>query len=413
MKNKGHARIIIAGAGPAGISCALHLAAMGIASYVLDKAQFPRDKTCGDAISGNVLYELDKLGINLDGSFNQMPQKMPTNGIKFIAPNGKGVTLKMHKIRDGFEEAGYVSRRWDFDHFLVEQARKNPLITLAENMAITKVLSFKEEIIVTTKDGQEMAADMVVGADGAHSVIAKLCGREVDKQHYSAGLRQYWKGVKGFEEGNPIELHFYKNTLPGYLWVFALPNGWANVGIGIRSDVVSRKKLNIKTLMHELITTHPLLKNRFAHAEPVEEPKGYGLPLGSKKVPVSGERFILVGDAASLIDPFTGEGIGNAMISGRVAAAHITSCIQQNRFDAAFQKGYDMALYAKLNGELQTSYQLQKMLNYPWIFNLIVNKANTNRHLHLFLEEMLEDASARKKLFTAGFYYKLFFNPKR
>ncbi len=405
--------VAIIGAGPAGTTCALHLASKGIRSIIIDKAIFPRDKICGDAISGNSIYELEKLGVDFPATFAQFEKKLPTAGIKFIAPSGRSLFLKMKKVREGFTHAGYVSERIHYDYFLFEQAKKNSHIKILEGINIHDTIVQEDGIILKTKDGSSsIKAKMAIGADGAHSILAKLTGREMDKKHYSGGLRQYWENVTGFDEGNPIELHFYKNTLPGYFWVFPLNNNRANIGIGIKSDVISKKKINLKQMMDELIKEHPLVKDRFKNATPLEEPKGFGLPLGSKRISISGDRFILLGDAASLIDPFTGEGIGNAMVSGRIAANHIEHCLKEKRFDAAFNTQYDDAIYKKLSNELNISHRLQKMLGRPWLFNLIVKKANKNKHLHQFIEDMLDDPNQRKQITKPSFYYRLIFNPK-
>src|SRR5690606_11571017 len=111
-----------------------------------------------------------------------------------------------------------------------------------------------------------------------------------------------------------------------------LPGGYANVGVGMLSETVSQKKINLKKEMLRIIETHPEFKQRFAGAELMGDIKGYGLPLGSKKRVISGDNYMLVGDAASLIDPFTGEGISNAMISGRWAATQAELCLQQQIF---------------------------------------------------------------------------------
>jgi menaquinone-9 beta-reductase len=295
--------VAIVGAGPAGTTCALHLANKGIKCVLIDKAVFPRDKICGDAISGNAVYELEKLGIDFPKHFSAFEDKIPTSGIKFIAPSGKSLYLKMKKVRAGFTHAGYVSSRMCYDHFLFEQAGKNSMIRILQGVNIHEVKSTVDDIQLISKDpGYIIKAKLVVGADGAHSLLAKLTGREMDKKHYSGGLRQYWENVEGFDEGNPIELHFYKNTLPGYFWIFPMTKNKANVGIGIKSDVISKKRINLKLIMDDLIKNHPLVAPRFKNAKPLEDPKGFGLPLGSKKIKLSGYRFILLGDAASLID---------------------------------------------------------------------------------------------------------------
>lgn len=406
--------VAIIGAGPAGITCAIHLAAKGIKSVLIDKAIFPRDKICGDAISGNAIYELEKLGIDFPSSFSNFEEKTPTSGIKFIAPSGKSLYLKMKKVREGFTHAGYVSSRFCYDHFLFEQAGKHSLIKILQGVTINEVKSHVDYLELHSKEGNYLIrTQLAVGADGAHSILAKLVGREVDKKHYSAGLRQYWENVEGFDEGNPIELHFYKNTLPGYFWIFPMEKNKANVGIGIKSDVISKKRINLKQIMDDLIKNHPMVAPRFKNAVPLEDPKGFGLPLGSKRVKLSGNRFILLGDAASLIDPFTGEGIGNAMLSGRIASEHIERGLKEKKFDPMFNRQYDEAVYKKLGSELNTSYRLQKMLGKPRLFNWIVKKSNQNQHLHSFIEDMLDDANQRKQITKASFYYKLIFNPKR
>ncbi len=406
--------VAIVGAGPAGTTCAIHLANKGIKCVLIDKAVFPRDKICGDAISGNAVYELEKLGIHFPEAFSNFEEKIHTSGIKFIAPSGRSLYLKMKKVRKGFSHAGYVSSRMCYDHFLYEQAAKHSLIRIIHGTTVNEVKSYVDCLELYTKEeNYVIKAQLVVGADGAHSILAKLVRREVDKKHYSGGLRQYWENVEGFDEGNPIELHFYKNTLPGYFWIFPMAKNKANVGIGIKSDVISKKRINLKQVMDDLIKNHPMVAPRFKNATPLEEPKGFGLPLGSKKIKLSGNRFILLGDAASLIDPFTGEGIGNAMLSGRIASEHIEQALKEKKFDPMFNKQYDEAVYKKLGGELNTSYRLQKMLGKPWLFNWIVKKSNKNPYLHSFIEDMLDDPNQRHEITQPGFLYKLIFNPKR
>jgi geranylgeranyl reductase family protein len=414
MKEIIETEIVIVGAGPSGTTCALHLAQLGIRSILIDKASFPRDKICGDALSGNAIYELEKLGANFPALFSAFKEKIPTSGIKFIAPNGRSLFLKTKKTRPGFTHAGYVAERLHYDHFLIEQAKKEDLIQVMNNIHIHEVKNEKNCIRLQNKNEDFIIkAKIAIGADGAQSAIAKLTGREINKSHYSGGLRQYWENVEGFDQGNPIELHFYKNTLPGYFWMFSVNGNKANIGIGIKSDVISKRKINLKEVMDQIIKTHPLVAPRFKNANPLEPPRGFGLPLGSNRISISGERFLLLGDAASLIDPFTGEGIGNAMLSGRLAAIHLAQCLKENKFNAAFNQQYDKAVYKKIGNDLSISFRLQKMLNKPWLFNWIVKKANKNQHLHRFIENMLDDPNQREQITKFSFYYKLIFNPKK
>ena len=104
--------------------------------------------------------------------------------------------------------------------------------------------------------------------------------------------------------------------------------------------------------MLDLIKSYPPISERFQNAELIGDIKGWGLPLGSKKRKISGDNFLLVGDSASLIDPFTGEGIGNGMISGMLAAKQIQQAIAADRFDKSFLADYDKKIYDALWSEL-------------------------------------------------------------
>ncbi len=161
-----------------------------------------------------------------------------------------------------------------------------------------------------------------------------------------AGVRQYYEGVDNYQTSATIELHFQKELLPGYFWIFLLPNNQWNVGLGIPSDEVSVNKINLKQKLNSILEHHPVIKERFKNAKPLEDVQGFGLPLGSRKVTCSGTRLLLLGDAASLIDPFSGEGIANAIRSGRIAADHLTRVFQEQRFDADFNKSYHKEIYA-------------------------------------------------------------------
>ena len=207
----------------------------------------------------------------------------------------------------------------------------------------------------------------------------------------------------------PLEALAIGDFLPGYLWIFPLPNGQANVGVGIRSDYISKKKVNLKQELMRILREDAAFKDRFANATLDDDPKGFGLPLGSTQRPISGDGFMLIGDAASLIDPFTGEGIGNAIISGKVAAEVAVKALEKQNFTHTALQVYDKEVYRKLGRELQLSYRLQQLVNYPWLFNLVVNKANRNETLQETISCMFEDLDMRQRLKQPGFYWKLLF----
>ena len=297
----------------------------------------------------------------------------------------------------------------DFDNLLVQHLAAYQNVSLFESHTVSRVKNAGDQICVHSNDGI-FSAPIVVGADGAHSIVAKdLSNQRPDKDHYSAGLRVYYDGVNDFHSENFIELYFFQHILPGYLWIFPLPDNNANVGIGMLSSAVSKKKVNLKAVLRELLSTHPALAKRFKNARPTETVKGYGLPLGSKKRSLSGERFLLAGDAASLIDPFSGEGIANAIRSGRVAASHILECFEKHNFSKSFNTQYDKEIYRRMWNELRLSRTLQQLCKYPWLFNFVVRKAKQNEHVHQLLVDALAHGDKKKSLGGPGFYFRLLF----
>ncbi len=400
--------MLIIGAGPAGTSCAIELAQSGLSVAILDKASFPRDKTCGDALSVDVINQLSLLSHELAVTFDTFSSKFSSFGVKIVSPDLHEINIPF--IHKGKEKCGYTCSRFDFDNLLVQYIKQFDNVNLIENCSVDKI-ELEADIVKAHSNLGIFSAPLIVGADGAHSVVAKQLGDfKLDKKHYSAGLRVYYEGVTNFHHHQYIELYFFKDILPGYLWVFPLPENKANVGIGMLSSEISVKKINLKETLQRLLSEHPELKLRFENAKPLESIKGYGLPLGSKKRKISGERFLLTGDAASLIDPFTGEGIGNAMRSGRVAAKHIIKCFDQNNFSSSFNRQFDEEIYRRMWRELKISRTLQQLCRYPWLFNFVVNKASQSKPIHQLLVDALAHVDKKESLLHPAFYFRIFFS---
>jgi geranylgeranyl reductase family protein len=400
--------LIIVGAGPAGFACAYQLRNKDLKIAIIDQASFPRDKICGDALSADVVNQLYRMDEALGSKFEDFAKKIDSNGIRFVAPNHSVIDIKYQNPNHG-NAAGYISKRTDFDHFLFKEIENQANIDVFQDEKVLDIKNLADKVELRT-DKRQLTAQMMIGADGAHSIVnSKLGSIQVEKDHYCAGLRQYYEGVTGFDKNRSIELHFYEELLPGYFWIFPLPYGQANVGLGMLSSEVSKKKLNLKEELNQLIQSKPVLKKRFQYATALEKPQGFGLPIGSKKRSISGHRFLLLGDAASLIDPFTGEGIGNALRSGRIGADHIIKAFNNHNFTSDFNQQYDRLIYHKMWSELKISRKLQKLLKYPKLFNFVVKKANRNSSVRTLLTSMLDNIDLKKELVKPGFYFKLLF----
>ena len=401
----------IVGAGPGGVATALKLSYLGIPSVLIDKATFPRDKVCGDAISGKVTTLLNRLDPGILERFNRQAIQADVWGIRFVAPNNKelDIPFQPNYVRDARAAPGYVARRYDFDNFLVEEARRRTDIQFLEGQAVQEYSRIDGGWQVSGEGGAlKVEARMLIVADGAHSAFSrKVAGLERDFRHHAGAVRAYFSNVDGLSPDTFIELHFIRSVAPGYFWIFPLPGGFANVGLGMRSDILRRRKTNLRKALFEVIEEHPALRERFKNASLVGEVKGYGLPLGSKRRPLSGDHYMLVGDAGHLVDPLTGEGIGNAFYSGFIAAEQLQQCLAANDFSAGFLKAYDQRVGRVLGAEMRLSYQMQKMLSYPWLVNLLANIIAGNRRVVALLSGMYNDFALREQLVKPWFWLKM------
>ncbi len=402
--------LLIVGAGPAGIASGLQAKKMGNDPLLIDKAVFPRDKICGDALSGKVVQVLNRLDPAITQTLRQQPIQLPSWGVTFRAPNGKALDIpfKSDYQKESDQAPGMISRRMDFDYFMVKEGRKRGL----EIREGTEAINFERKDgiwEISTRSGEIIRTRLLIIANGAQSQFARQAGITKDPAHNCAGLRAYFHGIADPHPDHFIELYFSKTFLPGYFWIFPLPDGYFNVGVGMRSDKLSKKKINLKVAMQRMIKEDPHLRDRFRHAKQIGEIRGYGLPLGSKRRGLSGDGFLLAGDAASLIDPFTGEGIGNAMLSGVEAGKVAATAIEKNDVSAVFLKKYDENVYRQLGPELNLSYKLQQLVQFPWLFNLVVGRAAKSETLRHTISCMFEDLDLRSQLKKPGFYRDLIF----
>jgi flavin-dependent dehydrogenase len=184
----------------------------------------------------------------------------------------------------------------------------------------------------------------------------------------------------------------------------------ANVGIGMRADKMTEKGINLKKLFEEVVSKNPAICRRFESAALQGNVSLFGLPLGSKRRKLHGDNFLLLGDAAMLIDPFTGEGIGNGMMSGMMAADVIQKALQANDCSYNTLAEYDKLLYKRLGEELQLSYRMQQLVNFPSLFNFVVKKANSNPLLRETISCMFDDIELRNRLRKPSFYLRLLFS---
>lgn len=398
--------VIIIGAGPSGTIAAMYLGRkLGKDNVLLvDKTDFPRDKICGDAQGRKAA------GIMKDLDIYEEYEKLPGQkiyGIHLSSPNGTEVDIDVEQ-RDK-PAPGYVHKRIVFDNFLFDKARQDATFRVFTVKDVVIEDGFAIGVVGTNEDDEEetLKAKIILGADGAHSIVARKFGVGTNPpEHFITATRAYYKNVKGLTDR--IEIHLVKDLIPGYFWIFPLPNNEANVGLGMIIKDMKEKKINLVEAQIKQIKENPLFAERFKNAELIDEIRGWNLPIASYHRKCYGNGFMLLGDAAALIDPLSGEGVGQAMISGKVAAKIALEALEKQDFsEAVFQK-YDKELWDEIGEEIKANYRLQKLGKmFPHLIDKLMEKASSDEGYRKLLESKLPYTGGRKDMGTKGFLEEL------
>jgi len=402
--------LIIVGAGPAGSAATLYASKHGLKTLLVDKESFPRDKICGDALSGKSVAVLRELNLleetqNLPGAHIQ--------SIVFSSPDHASFRIDLAKTSLKNIPKGFVIRRKNFDAFMFDKAKQAATNTL-ENFTVTDLII--EDGYVCGIKGKEKGnnqeqsfrSNIVLGADGYKSIVARKLGLyEHDPKHWVVALRCYYKNVADLTD--QIELHYVDEVIPGYFWIFPLENGYANVGIGMLHEYIKRQNVDLKKTLEETINS-TYFRERFKEAEPLEKPVGWNLPVGSKRRKSYANGLMLLGDAAGLIDPFTGEGIGNAMYSAKYAIQKALDAQKANDYSEQFLSQFEDDLWKAIGNELKVSTKLQKIGRSRFLLNLVINKAARSEEVSNIIAGMLANEVPRKRLANPLFYLKLLFS---
>jgi geranylgeranyl reductase family protein len=302
--------LLVVGGGPAGAAAAIRGAAAGLSVVVCDKASFPRDKTCGDGLTTSALRLLERLGLD--------PASVagwePVGAVVVRSPSGRVVELPLPA--DGLFAA--VAPRAALDQALLDVATRRG-VEVRQQAALDGLHDTGHLVEATFSDGDVVRARQVVAADGMYSTVRRLTGAAGVHLGEWHAFRQYFTGVPD----RRLWVIFEPDLLPGYAWVFPVAGGRANVGFGLpRRPGVSVRPMAAQ--WRDLLE-RPALRALLDGAEPEGHHRAWPIPADLARAPLSSGRVLFAGDAAGATDPMTGEGIGQALLTGVLAAEAIAA----------------------------------------------------------------------------------------
>ena len=336
---------VIIGGGPAGAAAALYFKQAAITVALVDKAVFPRDKSCGDGIPLKTFRMLEELGVREEELFTG---GFRISGMSVYAPSGAEAHFGKASA-DSATKSGCIPRKY-FDNLLFQKAKQkaDAVYEGYKLAAMTKTESgWRLKLTDSIEEGvMEVETELLIGADGAGSFTARKSGLlAVDKGHSFEGLRQYYTG-KTFN--NRVQIFYDKRILPGYVWVSPVAENRANVGIMAPRRDSRKDQIGLRQIFNEICNTNPALNEVLSGAKPESPVRGAILPLGNMPGNRTGDRIMLIGDAAAFINPLTGGGIYFALQSAQAAARIGSEALQKGSVQkedlAAYERWYKESL---------------------------------------------------------------------
>ena len=373
--------IAIIGAGPSGCAAALTLAQSGCRVALFEKEIFPRPKICGDGVCDRSVNTLRAISQQYYDEFMLFAEKREMDTTTLVYKNSRFVL--------NLKNFGYTCKREIFDNFLFSLVQRHaPNISVFQQTAIRRIEKTETGFLLHDTQGNCFETQLLLIANGAKSQIAQqLTGTPYSEKNTGVAVRAYYEGVSGCDEqstvaersrstvterSRSIELHYKKEYFPGYLWIFPMANGVCNVGFGGAIGKLKTQQKNIQDIMHQWIAGDEELSKRFADARMISPLQGGLIPYHSNSFNCSGTGFMICGDAASLIDPISGGGIGSAMLSGRLAALQAIDCVKTQDFSECATKKYENALKKRIQREMKNRLRIQKaIIRFPFLLNVL------------------------------------------
>lgn len=406
MKNSETYDVLIVGAGPAGANTAISYKKLNpeLKVGIFDKAIFPRDKSCGDAIGPGVISALKRFGN--EHILEDEPEVISTT---LYGPKNIGIQNYIPEVQNKEDSVVYVIPRVDLD---------NRIFSLAKSLEVDSFEGYRysgfeknldESINVSFKnssgENETFRTTLLVGADGANSRVRKDLNLNQNKDwHKAIAIRAYIDSPNYLDIFKERSLMFEINVsaLRGYAWAFPSKDTLINIGIGMPLSLFKKEDKNINDMLNDFVQT---LESRGVIVENIRLEKSYMLPFASSRPKLAHDKVALVGDAGSMINPMSGEGIFYGMESGFLLAENTHNLLQNNKEEINNGlKSYQKSFNKRFSKHYLSCALARLVLQSPFMTQRLLAIASIDQHTIDFVVELLFDEArlTLKEVFLLG-----------
>ena len=383
--------VLIIGAGPSGSNAAISYKNLNpnLKVGLIDKSVFPRDKSCGDAIGPGVISALKRF--NNHHILDNEPQVVSTT---LYGPENIGIQNYIPEVKNKEDSIVYVIPRIDLDNRILNLAKDLDVDVFEGYSFVSFEKDSDNKLVVEIKNGDnitKLGTKILVGADGANSRVRKQLNVNTNSDwHKAIAIRAYIDSPNYLEIFKERTLMFEINVSAekGYAWAFPSKGNLLNIGIGVPLNIFKKEKLDINVLLQDFITQ---LTNRGVVVENIRDEKSYLLPFASSRPKFKNDiNVALIGDASSMINPMSGEGIFYGMEAGYLLAKNTCNLIDspdltkgiadfEKAFSKRFRKHYLSCALARL------------LLQSPFMTKRLLKVASNDQNTIDFVVELLFD----------------------
>ena len=408
MKNKQFFDVVIIGAGPSGSNAAISYKKLNpdLKIALVDKAIFPRDKSCGDAFGPGVISALKRFGN--EHILEDEPEVVSTT---LFGPKNIGIQNYIPEVKNKEDSIVYVIPRFDLDNRILNLAKEEEVETF-EGYRFSKFFNNEESVSVEIENEEKekyiLEAKLLVGADGANSRVRKSLNLKQNSDWNKAiAIRAYIDSPNYLEIFKERTLMFEINVsaIKGYAWAFPSKGNLLNIGIGVPLSVFKKEKMDIKNLLDEFVKT---LESRGVIVENLRMEKSFMLPFASSRPKLAHKRVALIGDAGSMINPMSGEGIFYGMEAGFLLANETYQLINESAsmLNVGISK-YEKVFNKRFGKHFLSCSLARLVFQSPFMTKRLLNIASLDQHTIDFVVELLFDEAnlTIKEILLLGFKF--------